>query len=157
MAIFRRKIPKHFIPVHPHNIAGKDWVILLEAGTIIGPSPEKLRVARCTQEKKIVMRRRLLLGAAEHFLVLDDYDPRIHAVYFCPQLYKHDADKKLVPLQGEEIGRPIARAVEAGVVERRPWYQPASEPPQEPVITSQDLEYDTVVIDMPGAKTAAGS
>jgi hypothetical protein len=54
MGIFRRNVPRHFVPVHPYNIASKDWVILLEAGTIIGPTPEKLRVARFTQDKKLV-------------------------------------------------------------------------------------------------------
>ena len=75
-----------------------------QAGTIVGPSTERLRVARSTLEKKIVKRYDLLLRV-KHFLVVEGYDPRIHAVYFCPQLYKYDTDKKLVPLQGEEIGR----------------------------------------------------
>jgi len=44
----------HLIPVNPQNAASNDWVILLEAGTIIGPSPERLRVARSTLERKIV-------------------------------------------------------------------------------------------------------
>jgi len=26
--------------IHPDNIAKKDWIILLEAGTIVGPSAE---------------------------------------------------------------------------------------------------------------------
>ena len=51
MGIFRRKVPSHLIPVHPANAVKKDWVIVLEAGTIVGPSPERLRVARCTQER----------------------------------------------------------------------------------------------------------
>ena len=46
MGIFRRTAPSHLIPVHPDNAIKKDWVILLEAGTIVGPSPERLRVAR---------------------------------------------------------------------------------------------------------------
>jgi hypothetical protein len=154
MGIFRREVPSHCVPVHPHYVANKDWVILLEAGTIIGPSPEKLRVARSTQDKKIVKRRSILSGRAEHFIVVEGYDPRIHAVYFCPQLYKYDADKKLVPLQGEEIGRLIARTLEAGVTERRPWYGPSEEPPCEPIIsTPVHTEYDTVVVDMPAART----
>ena len=36
MSIFRRKVPIHYIPVHPDNIKKKDWIILLEAGTIVG-------------------------------------------------------------------------------------------------------------------------
>jgi hypothetical protein len=89
MGIFRRKVPGHLIRVHPDNIAKKDWVILLEAGTIVGPSPERLRVARSTLERKIVKKYNVLMQAA-HFLVVDGYDPRIHALYFCPQLYKYD-------------------------------------------------------------------
>ena len=114
MSMLRRKLPSHLIPIHPDNAASKDWVVLLEAGTIIGPSPERLRVARTTLERKIVKKYNILLRA-EHFLVVEGYDPRIHAVYFCPQLSKYDPDKKLVPLQGEEIGRLIAHALEAGL------------------------------------------
>jgi hypothetical protein len=95
MGLFRRKVPIHYIPVHPDNIAKKDWIILLEAGTIVGPSAEKLRVALATLEKKIVRKYNIFLRP-EHFLVLEGYDPRIHALYYCPQLYKYDADKKLV-------------------------------------------------------------
>jgi len=45
MGLLRRKVPIHSIAVHPDNIAKTDWIILLEAGTIVGPSAEKLRVA----------------------------------------------------------------------------------------------------------------
>ena len=110
MGLFRRKAPTHLIPVSPANAMSEDWVILLEAGTIVGPSPDKLRVARSTQEKKFIKKYDLLLRA-KHFLDVQGYDPRIHIVYFCPQLYKHDSDKKLVPLQGDEIGRLIAQAL----------------------------------------------
>jgi hypothetical protein len=108
MAVFQRKASTHLIPVSPDNALSNDWVILLEAGTIVGQSPDKLRVARSTLEKKIVKRYGLRLRA-KYFLDVEGYDPRIHAVYFCPQLYKYGPDKKLVPLQGEEIGRLIAR------------------------------------------------
>jgi hypothetical protein len=37
MGLFRRKVPSHLIRIHPDNATSKDWVILLEAGTIIGP------------------------------------------------------------------------------------------------------------------------
>ena len=46
MGFLRRKVPTHYIPIHPHNVSNKDWIILLEAGTIVGPSAEKLRVAQ---------------------------------------------------------------------------------------------------------------
>ena len=54
MGLFRSKEPSYLIPVGPDNATSKDWVILLETSTIVGPSPDKLRVARSTLEKKIV-------------------------------------------------------------------------------------------------------
>jgi len=51
MGILRRKVPSHYIPINPDNAAKKDWVILLEAGTIVGSAPQKLRVALATTEK----------------------------------------------------------------------------------------------------------
>ena len=157
MGIFRRKVPSHLIPIHPDNAAKKDWLILLEAGTIVGPSPERLRVARSTLERKIIKKYNILLRA-QQFLVVDGYDPRIHALYFCPQLYRYDPDKKLVPLQGEEIGRLIAQALESGVTARRPWYEPAEKSPNEPVIsTPMQTEFDTVVVEMPAARNSVAT
>jgi hypothetical protein len=157
MGIFRRKVPSHLVPIHPDNANKKDWVILLEAGTIVGPSPERLRVARCTQERKIVKRYDILL-AAEHFIVVEGYDPRIHALYFCPQLYRYDPDKKLVPLQGEEIGELIAQALEGGVEERRPWYRPLDDAPRQPIISaSLQAEFDSVVVELGPRNSAATS
>jgi hypothetical protein len=157
MGIFRRKAPNHLIPVHHDNANKKDWVILLEAGTIVGPSPERLRVARSTLERKIVKKYNILMRAA-HFLVVEGYDPRIHAVYFCPQLFRYDPDKKLVPLQGEEIGRLIAQALEGGVNERRPWYEPSEKMPEQPVLSApMQAEYDTVVVEMPNARNSAAT
>ena len=153
MALFRRKTPSHLVPIHQDNATSKDWVILLEAGTIVGPSPERLRIARTTQERKIVKRYNILLRA-KHFLVLEGYDPRIHAVYFCPQLYKYDSDKKLVPLQGEEIGRLIAHALEGGIKNGRPWYEPSEKLPNQPVISApMQTEFDTLVVETPEART----
>jgi hypothetical protein len=102
MGLIRRKVPRHFVQIHPDNVATNDWVILLEAGTIVGRPTEKLRVAAATLEKKIVTRRNIFLRKT-HYLVLPEYDPRIHAFYFCPQLYKLDSTNKLIPLEGEEI------------------------------------------------------
>ena len=148
------RLSRHLIPVNPVNATSKDWIILLEAGTIVGPSPVKLRVAQATQEKKVVKKYDFLLRK-RHFLEVEGYDPRIHAVYFCSQLYKYDTDKKLVPLQGEEIGRLIAHAVEAGIRERRPWYEPSEDLPDEPVIsTPMQTEFDTLVVQMPEARKA---
>jgi hypothetical protein len=157
MGIFRRKAPSHLIPVHSDNASKKDWVILLEAGTIVGPSPERLRVARSTLERKIVKKYNILMRAA-YFLVVEGYDPRIHAVYFCPQLFRYDPDKKLVPLQGEEIGRLIAQALEGGVNERRPWYEPLEKTPEQPVLSApMQAEYDTVVVELPNARNTAAT
>jgi len=153
MAVFRRKTPTHLIQVSPDNAISKDWVILLEAGTIVGPSPDKLRVARSTLEKKIVKRYNLLLRA-RHFLSVEGYDPRIHAVYFCPQLYKYDPDKKLVPLQGEEIGQLIAQALASGVKERRPWYEPSEKLPDQPIINTPKDQFETLVVEMPSGRNA---
>src|SRR5438045_9560243 len=157
MGMFRRKVPSHLIAVHPDNAGKKDWIILLEAGTIVGPTPERLRVARSTLERKIVTRRDVLLRP-KHYLVVEGYDPRIHAVYFCPQLYKYDSEKKLVPLQGDEIGRLIASALEGGITERRPWYEPAEKLPDEPIIsTPLQKEFDTLVVDLPNRKSVEKS
>jgi hypothetical protein len=119
---------------------------LLEVGTIVDSSTEKLRVAVATLDKTIVTKYNVFLRK-EHFLVLDGYDPRIHALYFCPQLYKHNSDKQLVPLEGEEIGRLPAQSVKDGAVEKRPWYEPLDKLPTEPVIsTTMKTDFDTVVV-----------
>jgi hypothetical protein len=155
MGLFRRKVPIHYIPVHPDNIAKKDWIILLEAGTIVGPSAEKLRVALATLEKKIVRKYNIFLRP-EHFLVLEGYDPRIHALYYCPQLYKYDADKKLVPLEGEEIGKLVARAVQNGVVEQQPWYAPSEMLSRKPIVDGKmDIDFDSVIVDARSGQSSA--
>ena len=147
MSLFRRKLPIHYIPVHSDNIKKKDWIILLEAGTIVGQSAEKLRVALATMEKEIVTKYNILLRP-EHFLVLEGYDPRIHALYYCPQLYKYDGDKKLVPLEGEEIGKLVAKAVQNGVVERQPWYPPSEMLSHKPIVDGKmDIDFDSAVVD----------
>ena len=92
----------------------------------------------------------------EHFLVVEGYDPRIHAVYFCPQLYKYDADKALVPLQGEEIGKLIAQALASGVKARRPWYEPSEKLPDQPIINTPKEDFETLVVEMPTTRTVTG-
>jgi hypothetical protein len=156
MGIFRRKVPSHYIRIHPDNIMKNDWIILLEAGTIVGPTTEKLRVARATLERKIVKKYNIFLRS-ERFLVLDGYDPRIHALYFCPQLYRFDSDNKLVALEGEEIGKLVAQAVQNGVVEKRPWYEPSEKVPSQPVITTTAMQFDTVVVNEPAARDASAT
>jgi len=80
MGVFPRRVPNHYIPVHPANVAKNDGIIVLEAGTIVGPS--QARVARATLEKKIVKKYRVVLRA-KYYLVVEGYDPRIHALYYC--------------------------------------------------------------------------
>jgi hypothetical protein len=155
MGLLRRKVPKHFVPIHPDNAASKDWIVLLEAGTIVGPSPTRLRVARATQERTIVKKYNILLKP-RHYLVVEGFNPRIHAIYLCPQLYRYDADKKPVPLQGEEIGTLIAQSVAGSVADRRPWYEPAEPIPAERIVGPvTKMEFDTVVVEMAGARGAS--
>ena len=157
MGMLRRRVPSHYIPIHPDNVAKKDWIILLEAGTIVGPSTEKLRVAKATMERKIVTKYNLFLRK-QQFLVLEEYDPRIHALYFCPQLYRSDSNGQLVPLEGEEIGRLLAKSLQQGVVEKQPWYQPSNQLPTEPIITAtMETDFDTVIVDRPSEETRQAS
>ena len=154
MGIFSKSLPSHLIPIEPANTSNKDWLILIEAGTIVGPSTDRIRVARSTQERKVVRRYDLFLRA-KHYLVVEGYNPRIHAVYLCPQLYKYDANQKLVPLQGEEMGQLIAHALSNRIAQRRPWYEPSEKLPDEPIIGAQALtEFDTVVVEMPAARNS---
>jgi hypothetical protein len=149
MGILRRNVPSHYIPIHPDNVAKKAWIILLEAGTIVGSAPQKLRVALATTEKRIVRKYNIFLRA-KHFLVLDGYDPRIHALYFCPQLYRYDSDNKLVALEGGEIGSLLAQSLQDGVVEKKPWYEPSKKLPNEAIISKVwNSDFDTVVVDRP--------
>jgi hypothetical protein len=155
MGFLRRKVPTHYIPIHPQNVSSKDWIILLEAGTIVGPSAEKLRVAQATLEKKVVKRYNIFLRP-QHYLVLDGYDPRIHTLYFCPQLYRSDDENKLAGLEGEEIGRLVAQAVQDGVAKKRPWYEPSEKLPDEPVITpDRQMDFDRLVVEQPAKQRPA--
>jgi len=140
-----------FVPIHADNANTKDWVILLEASTIVGHTRDKLRVALTTQERKLVKKRKLF-GKTEYFLVVDGYDPRIHALYFCPQLYKNE-DGSLVPLSGPEIGQLMAQALGGGAIEKSPWYEPAAGVLKDPVIQAgPGMEFDSLVVDAPGPK-----
>jgi hypothetical protein len=124
----------------------------INAGTIVGPSAEKIRVAKATLERKIVTKYNILLRA-QHFLVLDGYDPRIHTLYFCPQLYRFDSDNRLVALEGEEIGKVLAQTVQDGVAEKQPWYEPSNNLLSQPIIaTPMNTDFDNVVaVDRPVA------
>jgi hypothetical protein len=141
----------NLVPVHPDNAKTRDWLVLLEAVTIVGRERDKLRVALTTQERKLVKKRKLF-GKTQHFLVVDGYDPRIHALYFCPQLYKNETGT-LVPLTGAEIGQLMAQALEKGAIEKAPWYEPSDSLPKEPVIrATPEMEFDSLVVDAPTPK-----
>ena len=146
VSLFRRKRSNDLVPIHPDNISSSDWIVLLEAGTIVGSS-EKLRVAMATTERKIVTKYNILLRKT-HYLVIEGYDPRIHALYFCPQLYRLDSDRKPVALSGEEIGKLLAQSVRDGVVEKQPWYDPSATLPKDPVIMAGNkTTFDTLVVE----------
>jgi Mrp family chromosome partitioning ATPase len=83
---------------------------------------------------------------------VDGFDPRIHGLYFCPQLYRKE-DGGLVPLSGQEIGQLMAQALEGGAIEKSPWYEPSDSMPKEPIIESApELEFDSLVVDAPSAR-----
>jgi hypothetical protein len=156
MSIAGRKAVGNLVPVHPDNARRQDWIVLLEASTIVGSPRDKLRVALTTRERKVRKKFRLF-GKTEYFLVIEGYDPRIHALYFCPQLYKYD-DDKLVALDGEEIGRLMVQALQDGASDRKPWYEPLDQLPDQPVVTgSVQTELDSVVVNMPASRTPSGN
>jgi hypothetical protein len=77
-------------------------------------------------------------------------------LYYCPQLYRHDGDRKLVPLEGEEIGKLVAQAVQNGVVEKQPWYAPSEMLPRKPIVDGKmDIDFDSVVVDAPVGRSSA--
>jgi Mrp family chromosome partitioning ATPase len=83
---------------------------------------------------------------------VDGFDPRIHGLYFCPQLYRKE-DGCLVPLSGQEIGQLMAQALEGGAIEKSPWYEPSDSMAKEPIIESApELEFDSLVVDAPSAR-----
>ncbi|HML12247.1 MAG TPA: hypothetical protein VK456_03010 [Xanthobacteraceae bacterium] len=67
-------------------------------------------------------------------------------VFFCLQLYRYDHENKLVPLQGEEIGRFVAQALQHKTAVRQPWYEPTESIPGEPLIEEIVKEFDTLVV-----------
>jgi len=148
MSIFSRGDRRHLIPLHRDNAGTKDWLIMLEANTIVGSERQSFRVARATQERQVV--RPLTSLWPQLYLVVEGYDPRIHVLFFCPQLYKYGRDGALVPLRGEEIGQFIAAAIADKAAKRRPWYDPMESVPSRPLLASTMLdEFDTLVVEAP--------
>ncbi len=148
MAFFRRKSRRQLIPLHRDNAMNEDWLVILEANTIVGPHREPLRVACATRERKVV--KRLRSFKLQLFLSVEHYDPRIHVMFFCPQLYQYDKDGELVPLRSDEIGRFIARALDDKTAAGRPWYGPMQSLPARRLIAEPMLDdYDTLLVDSP--------
>ena len=141
----------------PHNANSKDWVILLEASTIVGPSPDRLRIARATLERRVVKKYNIFLRA-RHFLVVDGYNPRHSCAVFLPAaLPLRLRQEARARCRAKRSARCIAQSLEGGVAERRPWYQPADKFPNDPVISGpMQSEFDTVVVEMSSARSAAG-
>jgi hypothetical protein len=134
------------VPIHPSNAVNKDWAILLETNTIIGTPVKKLRVARATQQKNVV--RRFTWSHRKTFMVVEEYNPRIHILLFCPQLYQYDQAGRLRPLEGDEIGTFIAQALAQKTSLKCPWYNPAHAVPTEPALNEPMLsDYDTLVVE----------
>jgi hypothetical protein len=75
----------NLVPVNADNANTRDWLVLLEASTIVGHERGKLRVALVTQERKLVKKRRLF-RKPEHFLVVDGFDPNSRVVFLSPTL-----------------------------------------------------------------------
>jgi hypothetical protein len=141
------------VAINSDNANSKDWLVLLEAATVVGIDRDKLRVALVTRERKLV-KKRSLFRKTQYFLLVDGYDPRIHALYFYPQLYTKK-DGELVALAGPEIGHLMARALEGGALERPPWYEPCDGAPKEHVIASSpEMEFDSLVVDAPVTKVS---
>jgi hypothetical protein len=144
MGIFRKHDRRDLLPVHPENVRNTDWVILLEANTIVDGSGQRLRVARSTQAPEII--KSFWPFRPRFFLFIEGYNPRIHFAVFCPQLYKHDRTGRLVPLRGGEIGQVIAHALNEKADPRNPWYGLSSGLPDQPIIDETLLsEYDTLL------------
>jgi hypothetical protein len=148
MAFLRRKGRRHLIPLHRDNARSDDWLIVLEANTIVGRAREALRVACAARERNIVTRLRSF--KPQLFLRVEGYDPRIHVLFFCPQLYHYDKAGTLVPMRGDEIGTFMARALDDKTANRRPWYGPWQSLPGGPVVAEPMLdEYDTLLVESP--------
>jgi len=94
--------------------------------------------------------RRLWPLRRQLFLFVEEYDPRIHMLFFCPQLYQYDQDGTLVPLRADEIGKFIAQAITDQAARRRPWYHPAEAVSSKTLIQASMLdEFDTLVVEAP--------
>jgi hypothetical protein len=59
-------------------------------------------------------------------------------------------------LEGEEIEKLVAKAVQNGVVEKQPWYPPSEMLPRKPIVDgNMDINFDSVVVDAPIGRSSA--
>jgi hypothetical protein len=145
---FRRKKRRHLIPLHRDNARSDDWLVILEANTIVAPHRAALRVACATRERKVVTRFKSF--RRQLFLLVEGYDPRIHVLFFCPQLYHYDENGALVPMRSDEIGSFIARALDEKTAIRSPWYDPGQSLRRGPLLPAAMLDdYDTLLVESP--------
>jgi hypothetical protein len=114
----------------------------LEVGS---DATHNIRVAQATLEKTIAKKYNIFLRR-EYFIILEGYDPHIHALYFCPQLYKRDTDGNLIALEGGEIGELLVQAFRNGAVKRQVCYQPSDKSDIQPMIgESTSIDLDTLL------------
>ena len=112
---------------------------------MVGDSPDDIRVVQATLEKTIAKKYKAFLDK-EYFIILEGYDPQIHALYFCPQLYKRDSDGNLIALQGEEIGELLVQAFRNGTVKRRACSLASDKSDIQPIIgETTNIDLDTVL------------
>jgi hypothetical protein len=65
-------------------------------------------------------------------------------------------DPSLVALEGEEIGKLLARSLQPGVVEKQSWYDPSKKLKSQPIILPDTAaHFDTLVVDAPTLGAAA--
>ena len=148
MRLPRMRHSGQLIPIHRDNLHTADWVILLEVGTIVDKSDKRLRVARVTRARKIV--RRYWLLKPKTFIAIEDFDPRLHMIFLCPQLYRYDKRDRLIPLGPNEIGQFVAKSLDSKAIKRRPWYKPSEAIPAEPIIRDSLLsEFDSLLVEQP--------
>ena len=81
MSIFTKTSQGTLVPIHPDNAKTKDWVVLLEAATIVGQSRDKLRVALTTQERKLVKKRSCSKSPGTFWLLMDMILESTHYIF----------------------------------------------------------------------------
>jgi hypothetical protein len=67
-----------------------------------------------------------------------------------------DSDRKIIALEGEEIGRLLAQSVQDGVIKKQPWYEPSNRLPHQPVIAATTkTDFDTLIVDESASRAAS--